>query len=282
MTTVKVKARIGRARKTDREVTADKPGALRRRWNQYRALTRDVHRGFIAEWTVNVIVLLFLFANVVQAFVIPSASMEGTLMTGDHLFVDKLVYAPPGAISSRLLPYRDVRRGDIIVLRDPVDLDKDLVKRAIGIPGDRIRLVNKQLILNGHAVNEPYVQHITPYIDPYRDNFPAAPPELGVMPLAIAMLADHVVNGEVVVPPGSIFAMGDNRDDSLDSRYWGFVPRQNIEGTPVVIYWSFDAPTADLMNGNIGIDHVVDIVTHFFTKTRWSRTLKLVRGYPLK
>ena len=212
MATVKVKARIGKAAKTGQEGAAGKPGALRGMWERYRALTRDIHRGFIAEWTVNIIVLLFLFANVVQAFVIPSASMEGTLMTGDHLFVDKLVYAPPGAVSSRLLPYRDVRRGDIIVLRDPVDLDKDLVKRAIGIPGDHIRLVNKQLILNGHAANEPYVQHITPYIDPYRDNFPVAAPEPGVLPPAIAMLADHVVNGEVVVPPNCIFAMGDNRD----------------------------------------------------------------------
>ena len=260
-------------------VTAKTPRGV---WDRYRALTRDVRRSFIAEWTVTIIVMLFLFTSVVQGYVIPSASMEGSLLTGDHVFVDKLTFAPQGAVSSRLLPYRDVRRGDIIVFRDPVDISKDLVKRAIGIPGDHIRLVNKQLILNGHAAHEPYVQHITPYIDPYRDNFPAAPPEPGVMQPAIAMLTDHVVNGELVVPPGSVFAMGDNRDDSLDSRYWGFVPRQNIEGTPLVIYWSFDAPTADLMNGNIGVDHMVDVVTHFFTKTRWSRTLKLIHGYPLQ
>jgi len=251
-------------------------------WDRYLALTRGVRRGFIAEWTVTIIMLLFLFTSVVQAFVIPSASMEGSLLTGDHVLVDKLIYAPPGAISSRLLPYRDVRRGDLIVFRDPVDINKDLVKRAIGIPGDHIRLVDKQLILNGHAVNEPYVQHIVPYIDPYRDNFPAAPPEPGVMQPALAMLTDNVVNGELVVPPGCIFAMGDSRDDSLDSRYWGFLPRQNIEGTPLVIYWSFDAPTADLMNGNIGAGHVLDVVTHFFTKTRWSRMAKLVHGYPLQ
>ncbi|HEY9139256.1 MAG TPA: signal peptidase I [Bryobacteraceae bacterium] len=251
-------------------------------WNRHRALTKGVRRSFIAEWTVTIIVMLFLFTNVVQGYVIPSGSMEGTLLTGDHVFVDKLIFAPPGAISSRLLPYRDVRRGDIIVLRDPVDLGKDLVKRAIGIPGDHIRLVDKRLILNGHAVNEPYVQHISPYIDQYRDNFPAAPPEPGVMQPAIAMLTGNVVNGELVVPPGCVFAMGDNRDDSLDSRYWGFVPRQNIEGTPLVIYWSFDAPTADLMNGNIGVGHIMDVATHFFTKTRWSRMLKLVHGYPLQ
>ena len=96
------------------------------------------------------------------------------------------------------------------------------------------------------------------------------------------MLENHVVNGDVVVPPGYVFAMGDNRDDSLDSRYWGFVPRENIVGTPLIIYWSFEAPTQDLTNPNIGIDHIVDVVAHFFTKTRWRRTFKLIRGYPLK
>jgi len=146
-----------------------------------------------------------------------------------------------------------------------------------GIPGDRIHLVNKQLFLNGHAANEPYVQHIYPYINEYRDNFPAAPPEPGVMAPAMTMLNDNVVNGELVVPPGCVFAMGDNRDDSLDSRYWGFVPRENIEGTPIIIYWSFEAPTADLTNGNIGVDHVMDILTHFFNETRWSRMLHVVR-----
>jgi len=96
------------------------------------------------------------------------------------------------------------------------------------------------------------------------------------------MLENHVVNGELVVPPGFIFAMGDNRENSSDSRYWGLVPRGNIEGTPFLIYWSFDAPESDLMSGNIGMDHVLDVVTHFFTKTRWGRTLQLIRGYPLQ
>jgi signal peptidase I len=250
-------------------------------WARYTAITRDVKRGFVAEWTVTIILLLFATTSLVQAFVIPSASMEDTLLIGDHVLVDKLVYAPSGPVSKRLLPYRDVRRGDIIVFRYPVNIKEDYVKRAIGVPGDHIRLVNKQLILNGHAVNEPYVKHITSYIDSYRDNFPSQP-NSPVAPGAMDMLENHVVNGEVVVPPGYIFAMGDNRDDSLDSRYWGFVPRENIEGTPLIIYWSFEAPTADLTNGNIGIGHIIDVLTHFFTKTRWSRTFKLIRGYPLR
>jgi signal peptidase I len=257
-------------------------GGFRALYARYQELTHDVRRGFIAEWTVTIVLLLFATTVLVQAFVIPSASMEDTLLVGDHVLVDKLVFAPDGGPSKYVLPYREVRRGDIIVFRYPMNIKEDYVKRAIGLPGDHIRLVNKQLILNGHAVNEPYVKHIYPNGLPYRDNFPNAPPELGVMQPAIEMLEKNVVNGDLVVPPGYIFAMGDNRDDSADSRYWGFVPRENIEGTPLIIYWSFEAPTADLTNGNIGFDHIMDVITHFFTKTRWSRTFKLIHGYPLQ
>ncbi len=254
--------------------------AHRRLWHRYKEITRDVRRGFVAEWTVTIILLLFATTTLVQAFVIPSASMEDSLLIGDHVLVDKLVFAPPGNVSRRLLPYREVRRGDIIVFRFPLNIKEDYVKRAIGVPGDHIRLVNKQLMLNGHLVNEPYTKHITPYMDTYRDNFPQAPSS-SLPPSAMDMLQNHVQNGELVVPPGFVFAMGDNRDDSLDSRYWGFVPRENIVGTPLVIYWSFNASTQDLTNPNIGIDHIFDVITHFFTKTRWSRTFKLIHGYPL-
>jgi signal peptidase I len=263
------------------EVTETR-GGLKGLYARYQELTHDVRRGFIAEWTVTIILLLFATTVLVQAFVIPSASMENTLLVGDHVLVDKLVYAPASGPTKYLLPYRNVRRGDIIVFRYPMNIKEDYVKRAIGLPGDHIRLVNKQLILNGHAVSEPYVKHIYSNSLPYRDNFPNAPPEIGVMQPAIEMLEKNVVNGDLVVPPDSIFAMGDNRDDSADSRYWGFVPRENIEGTPLIIYWSFEAPTADLTNGNIGFDHIMDVITHFFTKTRWSRTFKLIRGYPLQ
>jgi signal peptidase I len=251
------------------------------RWRRFTDMTRDVQRGFIAEWTVTIILLLFATTTLVQAFVIPSASMESSLLIGDHVLVDKLVFAPSGPASKHILPYRDVRRGDIIVFRYPVDITQDYVKRAIGVPGDRIRLLNKQLMLNGHLVNEPYVQHIFSGMEPYRDNFPSAPGPSSP-PGVVDMLQNHLVNGELVVPPGFIFAMGDNRDDSADSRYWGFVPRENIVGTPVIIYWSFEAPTQDLTNPNIGIDHIVDVIAHFFTKTRWKRTFKLLRGYPLQ
>ena len=241
----------------------------------------EPQRGFIAEWTVTIILLLFGTTSLVQAFVIPTGSMEDTLLIGDHLLVDKLSYAPSGVISRHILPYSDVHRGDIIVFRYPVDIQQTFVKRAIGIPGDHIRLVKSQLILNGKPVTEPYVYHKTEYIDSYRDNFPSDP-NVHVVDSALDMLQNHVQNGDVVVPAGFVFAMGDNRDSSLDSRYWGFVPRDNIVGKPLIIYWSYDAPTEALANPSIGIDHIIDLVEHFPTKTRWRRTLRLIHGYPLK
>ena len=237
-------------------------------------------RGFIAEWTVTVVLLLFGTTSLVQAFVIPTGSMEDTLLVGDHLLVDKLAYAPAGPVSKYILPYTPLKRGDIIVFRYPVDVKQTFVKRLIGLPGDHIRLIDKQLILNGKAVREPYVYHKTNYIESYRDNFPNEP-NVHVESAAQDMLLNHVKNGEVIVPANCYFAMGDNRDSSLDSRYWGFVPRANIIGKPLVIYWSYDASTAALIGPTLGWRHMLDLVEHFPTKTRWSRTCRLIHGYPL-
>jgi signal peptidase I len=256
-------------------VTADAPPT-----EETPAPRHEPQRGFIAEWAVTIILLLFGTTSLVQAFVIPTGSMEDTLLIGDHLLVDKLAYAPPGPVSKHLLPYSEVKRGDIIVFRYPVDIRQTFVKRAIGVAGDHIRLVNKQLILNGHKVDEPYVYHKTEYIDSYRDNFPSEP-NVHVAESAMDMLTNHVERGEVVVPPGYVFAMGDNRDSSLDSRYWGFVPRDNIIGKPLVIYWSYDAPTDALADPSISVNHILDLIMHFPTKTRWKRTFQLIHGYPL-
>ena len=238
-------------------------------------------RGAIAEWTITILLLLFLTTTLVQAFVIPTGSMEDTLLIGDHLLVDKLAYAPAGVISKAVLPYSDVKRGDIIVFRYPVDISQTFVKRCMGVPGDRIRVINKQVYLNGVKLDEPYKVHKTDYIDSYRDNFPGEP-NVSVDRRAIDMLQNHVINGEVVVPPNSYFAMGDNRDSSLDSRYWGFVPRENIIGKPLIVYWSYDAPTSDLNTASISVSHVVDLAENFFSKTRWKRSFMLIHGYPIK
>ncbi len=240
----------------------------------------DPPRGTIAEWTVTILLLLFGTTTLVQAFVIPTGSMEDTLLIGDHLLVDKLAYAPAGPISQHFLPYDPIKRGDIIVFRYPVDIRQTFVKRVIGVPGDRIHLVDKQVYLNGQKLDEPYKYNKLPYFDSYRDDFPTET-NTRVDERAVDMLENDVKNGEVVVPPNCYFAMGDNRDSSLDSRYWGFVPRENIIGKPLIIYWSFDAPTEALVNSSISPSHLLDIATHFFTKTRWNRTFMLIRGYPI-
>jgi signal peptidase I len=232
--------------------------------------------GFATEWVALIIMYLFLTTTLLQAYVVPTGSMEGNLRVGDHLLVDRAAYQSPGSFGSGMLPYRDVERGDIIVFLYPEDVRKTYVKRIIGLPGDRIRIENKQVIRNGRRLVEPYTQHIDSWTNAYRDNFPQAPdPETS--PRGLDMLEHHVRNGEVVLPAGALFALGDNRDNSEDSRYWGFVPRENVVGKPLIVYWSYDAPTEDLQEWTL--THAVDLVQHFFDKTRWERTLLIPRSH---
>jgi signal peptidase I len=262
------------------EDSSDEPDLPHGSLAEVPQVAQPYQRGLIGEWMVTIILLLFGTTSLVQAYVIPTGSMENTLLVGDHLLVDKLAYAPASPGSKYLLPYDPLKRGDIIVFRYPVDIKQTFVKRLIGMPGDRIHLNNKQLILNGKPENEPYVYHSADYIDSYRDNFPMLP-NVALPPSALEMLQHHVEDFEVVVPPNSYFVMGDNRDNSLDSRYWGFVPRANIIGKPVIIYWSYDASTAELSDESIGLRHIADMLLHFPSKTRWNRSLRLIHGYPL-
>lgn len=230
---------------------------------------------------------LFLMAFVFQNFVIPSGSMESTLLIGDHVFVDRITLAPPTKWAP-FVHYRDVQRGDVIVFMKPNPETPDLVlvKRAIGIPGDHIHLSHGTVYLNGIAQTEPYARPVQDDNDPQdayepaRDDFPAngAPPNLEVWSQE---LPSHVVNGDLVVPAGFVFAMGDNRTHSLDGRFWGFVPRENILGRPLFNYWSFTA-TADQMDAQQAsagarIGSFFTTGLHFFDKTRWSRTLHLIK-----
>jgi signal peptidase I len=234
-----------------------------------------------SKWSVTLILLLFGTTTLVQAFVIPTGSMEDTLLVGDHVLVDKLAYSPSDAASGHVLPYEDVHRGDIIVFRFPPDIKQTYVKRVMGVPGDRLHFKDKQLFLNGHALNEPYVVHKLENFNAYRDNFPTVP-DASVVPSGLDMLAAHVTGDEVVVPPHRYFALGDNRDNSSDSRYWGFVPRENIIGKPLIIYWSYDASTEDLSSQDISASHLIDMVLHFPTKTRWDRTFRLIHASPVE
>ncbi len=234
-------------------------------------------RSLLGEWLVVILILLFGTTTLVQAFVIPTGSMEDTLLIGDHLLVDKLAYAPAGPISKYLLPYTPVKHGDIVVFRYPVNVKESFVKRVIGLPGDRIRIENKVVVRNGRALTEPYKFHKTAYVQGYRDFFPSTP-NVALADSGLRMLEQNVVQGEVVVPDSTYFVMGDNRDASLDSRYWGFVPRNFIIGKPLLIYWSYETTTDRLSGPALNQEHLWDLARNFFVRTRWRRTFRLIRG----
>jgi signal peptidase I len=180
-----------------------------------------------------------------------------------------------------LLPYRDVRRDDIAVFMSPEQAGLFLVKRIIGVPGDRIHLRDDAVYRNGEKLIEPFVRHKREH-NPYTDNFPALPPSemYGVRNEKWAEeLPKHIEGEDIVVPANTYFAMGDNRDVSYDSRFWGFVPRGNIIGRPMFIYWSFVTPEGQyLMRGaSDRLGFIAHIVFHLFDQTRWSRTLRVVK-----
>jgi signal peptidase I len=231
---------------------------------------------------------LFVFGFIFQNFEIPSGSMLNTLLIGDHVVVDRITLAPATKWAP-FVHYRAVKRGDIIVFMKPNPESPDLilVKRTIGIPGDRIHLRQGVVYLNGVAQNEPYA--LQPSADgtgqqayqPYRDDFPSVTPgpEEQVTEFWREELPQHIQGDDLVVPPGYVFAMGDNRTESLDGRYWGFVPQQNILGRPLFVYWSFKTPADQEDKTSIGdrIAFMFHIVTHVFTDTRWTRTLHVIR-----
>jgi signal peptidase I len=226
----------------------------------------------------TVVVAIFVISFIVQAFQIPSGSMENTLLVGDYLLVNKLCYGG-GGLGSILMPYQKIRRGDIVVFHYPVDPQQHFVKRVVGVPGDHLRLVNKQVWINGVLLKEPYVHYIDPNINVYRDNFPRTDiAAFGMEGKWWVEMRKLVEDGQLIVPQGHYFVMGDNRDDSQDSRFWGFVPQGNIIGRPLVIYWSVQAlderPAAASWGGKAY--RFAYAITHIFQITRWNRTLRRV------
>jgi signal peptidase I len=226
----------------------------------------------------TVVIAVFVITFVVQAFQIPSPSMENTLLVGDYLLVNKLCYGG-GSLWDSLMPYRKVQRGDIVVFNYPVNPAQHFVKRVIGVPGDRVRLINKQVFINGHPLKEPYARFTRPADDLFRDDFPRLDVLQGLTPEWWLQLRKLVEDGQLIVPEGHYFVMGDNRDDSSDSRYWGFVPKANILGRPLLIYWSVRGTEGDgIEPASVGdrLYHFAYAVTHIFQITRWNRTLRLV------
>ncbi|HTU42718.1 MAG TPA: signal peptidase I [Candidatus Aquilonibacter sp.] len=226
----------------------------------------------------TVVIAMFVITFVVQAFQIPSPSMENTLLVGDYLLVNKLCYGS-GGIGNLFIPYRQIHRGDVVVFHYPVTPAQHFVKRVIGVPGDRVRLINKQVFVNGVPMQEPYAHFTRPANDLFRDDFPRLDVAPGETPEWWLTLRKLVEDGQLIVPEGYYFVMGDNRDDSYDSRYWGFVPRRNIIGRPLLIYWSVREEDGDLATSSTLSDklyHFGYTMRHLFQMTRWNRTLHLV------
>lgn len=211
-------------------------------------------REYFESIVITAVIALFATTFVVQAFKIPTGSMESNLLIGDHLLVNKFVYGLHDGPLSTILPYKSLRRGDVIVFKYPNSPEVAYVKRLIGLPGEKIEMVGRTVYVNGEALNEDYAQYI----------------DAGSI---------YERYGPYHVPESQYFAMGDNRDNSQDSRFWGFVPRDHIIGKALAIYWSYETPRDEYLQTGLSdrVRQFYDVLLNFFTKTRWSRTLRIIR-----
>jgi signal peptidase I len=225
---------------------------------------KSVVREYFESIVIAVILALFVRTWVVQAFKIPTGSMENNLLIGDHLLVNKFIFGPtPLAIGRAVLPVRPIRRGDILVFKYPEEPDRDFIKRVIGLPGETVELRAKKIYINGKPLDEPYVHFLRP-----------------ASALSEVTSADVSENyGPVTVPSDQFFVMGDNRDNSQDSRYWGFLPRDYVKGKALIIYWSYEADREDYEETGAAdtVRGFGSVFAHFFTRTRWDRMLHQIR-----
>jgi signal peptidase I len=233
-----------------------------------------------ASFLRTIVVALFLLTFLLQPFLIPSESMEHTLLVGDFLLVNKQVFAPTGnenGLLRWLLPHRDVERGDIVVFHHPDP--PYLVKRVVGVPGDRIRIEDGRVTVNGNALDEPYAAFEPAAPNPFRDNFPAKIyTDPNIDPTWWKQLQGLTRDGELVVPQGEYFMLGDNRNHSKDSRFWGFVPRQAIVARPLVIYFSLRRPSStdiqEASDDRLGHDRELSVRLIGFA--RWKRIFRVI------
>jgi signal peptidase I len=215
-------------------------------------------REYFESIVIAVILALFVRTWCFQAFKIPTGSMENNLLIGDHLVVNKFLFAPAW-LEEGLLPIRDFRRGDVVVFKSPEDPERDFIKRVIGLPGETLEVRNKRVHIDGAPLEEPYVHYLLP---PRTDG-------------EMTAFDKRETYGPVTVPEGHLFVMGDNRDNSQDSRYWGFLPQAYVKGRAAVVYWSFESDAADYERP--GAEQIFSVVTGFVTKTRWSRLGQQIR-----
>ena len=224
---------------------------------------KSTAREYFESIVIAVILALFIRTFVVQAFKIPTGSMEENLLIGDHLLVNKFVFGPTATSAERtVLPIGTIRRRDVLVFKYPEEPDRDFIKRVIGLPGETVELRDKKVYINGTPLDEPYVHFLAP---------PSGPSEFH----EVTSFDVRERYGPVTVPPNHYFVMGDNRDNSQDSRYWGFLPRELVKGKSLVIYWSYQAEREDYQDESAGatVKGLVSVFAHFFTRTRWDRML---------
>jgi len=229
------------------------------------AFRKSTLREYFESIVVAVILALFIRTFVVQAFKIPTGSMEQNLLIGDHLLVNKFVFSPTATGAERsILPVTSIKRGDVIVFKYPEDPERDFIKRVIGLPGDVVEVRHKRIYIDGRPLDEPYVYYLRP-------------PSDVALPFGVGDLREQY--GPVTVPPSEYFVMGDNRDNSQDSRYWGFLPRGLVKGRALVIYWSYESEDDEgyATGGRTGTRRFWSVITRFFTHTRWERLLQPIR-----
>ena len=228
-----------------------------------QSLTREYYEAIL----VAVIFALFVRTFVVQAFQVPSGSMEQTVLVGDHMLVNKFIYAPHADnFAERLLPYRSPRHSDVFVFKFPENPDRDFIKRVVGLPGDRVEAVSKTVLVNGAPFPTAHTYHTDPHSYAADENLPET-------------YRKRDTFGPVEIPASSYWAMGDNRDNSFDSRFWGPVPAANVKGRALLVYWSYQAdPDSAEWHGLADkLGRLAGVALHFFTRTRWNRTFRLVR-----
>jgi signal peptidase I len=225
---------------------------------------KSVGREYLESIVVAVILALFIRTFVVQAFKIPTGSMEQNLLIGDHLLVNKVIYSPSwGALEDKILAKKPIERGHVVVFKFPEEPTRDFIKRVIGLPGETVEVRNKQVLINGKPLDEPYVHFQQPPLRP--DD-----PEYG---LRDESRGDNW--GPAVVPQGSLFVMGDNRDNSRDSRYWNYLPESYVKGRALLVYWSYEASRQEYQRTGY-LEWLKDTLSAF-GKTRWSRFFHLIR-----
>jgi signal peptidase I len=212
-----------------------------------------------------VILALFIRTFVVQAFKIPTGSMEENLLIGDHLLVNKFVYGPTASAAEKaVLPIADIKRGDVLVFKYPVEPERDFIKRVIGLPGETVEVKERKIYINGTVVDDSRAHYLLPATSDYHE---------------VTSFDVRERYGPVTVPANQYFVMGDNRDNSQDSRYWGFLPRELVKGKALVIYWSYESERDDYEDAGAGatVRDIASVFTHFFTRTRWSRMFHQIR-----